>query len=229
MRDALGLDISDLANLSTDLPEGDFDIVFKRFIEDVAQQHITTRDNAAKITNYSHELRNSEGVSGDRVPSYPIPGLKKSTAGKDKKKSTKPKKPTKIALSKELQKALSAIPSYKLEKLYYSLCSLSLSTHTPLLSVGAWSFIETLTALSGRKSSTDFHAYMSQQKLQELGLGNRTDTKSVREAVKRVSEFGNSTKHNRTSAAFNSEQLSNDIETMEKMLIVLAKQSKGKN
>ena len=36
MRDALGLDISDLSSISTDLPENDFNIVFKRFMEDIA-------------------------------------------------------------------------------------------------------------------------------------------------------------------------------------------------
>ena len=197
--------------------------------EDIAKKRITTRDNATKIADYSHKLRKSKGMSGDRITKYSITGPNKSTSSKTKSKSTKPRKPTKIAWSQELQAALEDIPSYKLERLYHSLCSLSLSTHTPLLSVGAWSFMETLTALSGRNSSTSFHSYLSSQKLQKLGLSQKMDRKSVQQAVKRVSEFGNSTKHNPTSAAFNGEQLANDIETMGKMLIALAEQSKGKS
>ena len=229
LRDALGLDISDLSSISTDLPENDFNIVFKRCIKDIAQKRITTRDDAAKITDYSHELRSSEGMSGDRISKYPITGPKKSTPSKTKNKSAKPRKPTKIAWSQELEAALEDISSYKLKRLYYSLCSLSLSNHTPLLSVGVWSFTETLTALSGRNSGTSFHSYLSPQKLQKLGIIQKTDMQSVREAVKRVSDFGNSTKHNPTSAAFNGEQLANDIETMGKTLIALAKQSKDKS
>ena len=229
MRDALGLDISDLSSISTDLPENDFNIVFKRFMEDIAKKRITTRDNATKIADYSHKLRKSKGMSGDRITKYSITGPNQSTSSKTKSKSTKPRKPTKIAWSQELQAALEDIPSYKLERLYHSLCSLSLSNHTPLLSVGAWAFMETLTALSGRNSSTSFHPYLSSQKLQKLGLSQKMDRKSVQQAVKRVSEFGNSTKHNPTSAAFNGEQLANDIETMGKMLIALAVQSKGKS
>ena len=229
MRDAFGLDISDFPSIETDLPEYDFDIALKRFIGDVAQKSITTRDNASKIADYSHELRNSEGMSGDRVPKYVIAVSGDPTSIKSKSKLKTPKKPTRIASSEELQAVLGDIQNYKLEKLYYSLCALSLPKHTPLLSVGAWSFIETLTALSGRKSNVDFYAYMSAQKLQALGVGDNKDTKSMREAVKRVSEYGNSTKHDPTSAAFNGEQLSNDFETMEKMLIALAKQLEGEH
>ena len=229
MRDALGLDISDFPNLSTDLPEDDFNIVVGMFLRDVAIKRITTRDNASAITNYSHQLRKSEGVSSERTSKYYIAVQGKPTKGKTKAKPKNPPKPKKIALSEDLQDALNDITSYKLSKIYYSLCSLSLARHTPLLSVGAWSFIETLTARSGRKRNTDFHAYLSGQKLQEIGLSSKENRKSVREAVKRISELGNSTKHDHTSASFNGEQLANDIETMEKMLIALAKKSKGTN
>ncbi len=132
-------------------------------------------------------------------------------------------------MSNELQTALDDIPSYKLAKIYYSLCSLSLAQHTPLLSVGAWTFIETLTALNGRNAKANFHSYLSPQVLQKLGIAEKKDTTSIREAVKRISELGNSTKHNKTSASFNGETLANDFETMEKMLIALAVQAKGKS
>lgn len=224
MRDALGLDVSDISNLSTDLPADDFEIIFKKFINDVAQKTITTRDNAEKITGYSHDLRNLAGVSGERSDKHPIAVGKTPDAPKPKP----PKKPTKIGLSDDLQTALPGIPSHKLERIYYSLCSLSLAQHTPLLSVGAWTFIETLTAIHGRNAKTDFHSYLSPQALQKLGIAEKKDTASIREAVKRISELGNSTKHNKTAAAFNGETLANDFETMEKMLIALAVQAKGK-
>ena len=228
MRNALGLNVTDPSNLTTDLPENDFDIVFRRFIEDVAAKHITTRENAPEMGKYSNKLGSLEGLTGGRVSRYSIAMPGETATDETRTRPKKPKKPSYIASSEELQSALFEIQSYKLEKLYFSLCSVKLEPHTLLLSIAAWSFLETLTALSGRSPGTSFLAYLSSQKLQSLGLDEKMDRKSICEAVKRVSESGNSTKHNPTSAAFNGEQLANDFETMEKMLVALAEQSKGK-
>ena len=228
MRNALGLDARDLDNVTTELPDEDFRILLRRFMEDVANKRITTRDNSPKIIKYANKLSNLEGVSGERVKIHTIADNKTSTQSRPKPAAQRPKKPVKISHSEELMTALGEIPSYKLERLYYSLCSIRLDAHTPLLSVGAWALIETLTAIAGRSASTDFYSYLSNQKLNSLGLGDRQETRSIREALKRVSEFGNSTKHHRSSAAFSGEQLANDFETMEKMLLALAVECKGK-
>ena len=227
VRNALGLDVNDPNTITTELREEDFHIVFKRFMEDVGDKHITTRDNSPAIREYANTLRNLQGVSGERVEKHPIASSQTRSKTHAKRSAQRPKKPTKISHSEELSNALRAIPSYKLEKLYYSLCSVSLDAHTPLLAVGAWSFIETLTALEGRLSNVDFHAYLSSQKIQSLGLGDKHESKSIRQALKRVSEFGNSTKHHRSSAAFSGEQLANDFETLEKTLRALAVKCKG--
>lgn len=229
MRDVLGLDINDLSNISTDLTEDDFEIIFRQFIKDVAEKKITTRDNSPQIIDYSHKLRNLDGISGERGDKRPIAKPvqpPKSTPGP---KPKPPKRPTKIMLSEDLQLELEGIPSYKLSRIYYSLCSLNLSTHTPLLTVGAWTFLETLTALNGRNANTDFQGYLSAQKMTDLGLGGGKETKAIREAVKRISEAGNSTKHNKTAAAFNGETLANDFETIEQLLVALASGAKGKS
>lgn len=229
MRNALGLDVSDLENISTELPADDFEIVFKRFMEDVAQKRITTRENSPSIRDYANNLRNLPGVSGERVEGHPIVTGTSSSKPGSQASAQRPKKPRKIRPSDDLSAALRAIPSYKLEKLYYSICSVSLDTHTPLLAVGVWSFVETLTALEGRSSNVDFHSYLSNQKLKSLGLGARQETKSIREALKRTSEFGNSTKHHKSAAAFSGEQLSNDFETMERTMVALATRCKGQS
>ena len=229
MRNVLGLDVSDLENISTELPEEDFEIVFKRFMEDVAQKRITTRENSPSIRDYANTLRSLPGLSGERVEGHPIVASSSSSKSKSQASAHRPRKPRKIRPSSDLSIALRAIPSYKLEKLYYSICSVNLDTHTPLLAVGAWSFVETLTALEGRSSNVDFHSYLSNQKLKEIGLGTRQETKSIREALKRISEFGNSTKHHKSAAAFSGEQLSNDFETMERTLVALATRSRGQS
>ena len=229
MRNALGLDVSDPGTPTTELQEGDFQIVFKRFMDDVAEKRITTRENSPAIQEYANKLRNLHGVSGERVEKHPIASTKAPFKSRAKRSAHSPKRPAKIAHSEILSDVLQEIPSYKLEKLYYSLCSIRLDAHTPLLSVGAWSFIETLTALEGRSGNVDFHSYLSNRKIQSLGLGERQGSKSIRQALKRISEFGNSTKHHRSSAAFSGEQLANDFETMEKALVALAVQCKGQS
>ncbi len=94
-----------------------------------------------------------------------------------------------------------------------------------MLYVGSWMFIETLTALCGRNYNTDFHSYLSVQKMTSLSLGAKNETKAISEAVKRISEAGNTTKHNKTSAAFNGEQLANDFEVMKSLLVALVKKA----
>lgn len=227
MRDALGLDGKGGSGPTTDLSETDFEIVFREFMQDVADKEITTRDNSDKIIQYSHRLRSMDGVTGERGVRREILAIEANQSPKQKKVS-KPLKPTKIGPNDALQSALKDIPSYKLEQLYYSLCTLSLSSHTPLLTIGAWSFLETLTAICGRQVTTDFPAFLSSNKLQALGLGTKADTQAIRQAVKRISDLGNSTKHNKTASAFNGEQLANDFDTMAPMLVALAKDAKGK-
>lgn len=136
---------------------------------------------------------------------------------------TPPRPPARIPFSKELETALQKTSVYKLQAIYHSLHRIFLAKHTPLLTVGAWVFIETLTAAAGRNPETNFHAYLSPPKLDSLGLGKGKKLKAVREAVKRISDLGNATKHDEVAASFNSETLANDFDTMEKLLIALAR------
>lgn len=228
MRDVLGFDGAFDGDLTTDLSENDFSLIFSEFMKDIHSKEITTRDNAEAINAYSKRLRNLEGLTGGRVKKRVVSMPSDVAPTPEEKKIIKPQKITKIAPNDDLQLALRDIPSYKLEQLYYSLCSLSLSSHTPIITVGAWSFLETLTAVCGRNSGTDFHTYLAPTKLNSLGLGDKKDTKSIRDSVKRISDLGNSTKHNKTSSAFNGEQLANDFLTMEGLLVALAKNAKGK-
>lgn len=226
-RDALGITNSEPTRISTALPEADFDVVFKRFMGDVAKQIITTRKGRDKdeIAAYANDLRNLEGVTGERVEQHVVVATKPKPNGSTRAK--KPKKPTKIVPRLEISKALEQIPSYKLEKIYYSLCSFPVRDHTPLLYVGAWSFIETLTAAAGRKPKTDFQSFLSKAKLSQMGFSS--DQKTLGEVIKRIAEHGNTTKHDETSAAFNGEQLINDMEKLKKLIVALAEEAKAKN
>lgn len=223
VKDALGITKSDPIKISTTLPPEDFNLVFGKLMKDVAKKTITTRRQRGKVgyEKYANELRRIEGLSGDRVESHSVERAKQS--GRSKKTPIKPTRRTKIVPVDEISIALADIPNFKLEKLYYSLVSLSTTDHTPLLSVGVWSFFETLTAADGR-SGTDFFAYLSKSKLRSLGFVS--NQKVLSEVVKRFAEFGNTTKHHAKSAAFNGEQLINDFETAKELIIELAKNAK---
>ena len=221
-RNTLGLETSDPTNITTTLAEEDFPIVFRRFMADVAAKRVHTRDNKEVIEKYANELTRTEGLSGER-------GLPRAIRSPDSDDTPGPDRPTpprvrRIRSSEELEAALEATGNFKLRKIYYSLRTLSLASHTPLLTVGAWVFVETLTALAGRKDNASFESFLNARRLENLGLGKGQKTKAIRQAITRLMENGNTTKHDQTAAAFNGETLSNDWDTMEEMLIALARQ-----
>ena len=106
--------------------------------------------------------------------------------------------------------------------IYNSLHRLVVADHCPLLTVGLWSFIECLTALNGRKAGVDFQSFLSTTKLESLGLGNKDETKTLRECLRRIAENGNTTKHDKQSAAFNDLQLISDFNEIHPLIKALA-------
>ena len=225
-RHVLGLDVGQPEDVTTELLDNDFNILFKRFMEDVAAKKVHTRHHKQDIDRYANKLSQTPGLSGGRTAARSI----QEAEEEDKptpRRPKRPKGPTWIALSEELESALEEAGNFKLQKIYYSVCKLKLSEHTPLLTVGMWVFLETLTALVGRDHKTSFPSYLNAQRLQQLGMGTKRKTKTLREAVQRLSESGNTTKHNQTAAAFNGDTLANDVATMEDMLIALAKEAEN--
>ena len=229
MRDALGININDLDNISRIRPLEEFEIILKKFAEDIVNRIVTTRDNAERITKYSHKLRILEGVKGETIQPRPLDDdLAKETKSKSKKQPQKPEKPKRIRHSPRIRDALDAMENYKLVTLYHSICIISLREHTPILAIGVWAFMETLTANAGRQTGQSFPAFLTNDLLIKFGLGRKKDVKTIREIVDRISGYGNSTKHHETSAAFNGEQLANDVETLETLILRLAETAKDK-
>lgn len=137
---------------------------------------------------------------------------------KQKSNEPEPQLPTKLPNPLELDSALNKLNNYKLKKLYYSIHEISLKKHTPILTIGIWSFLETLTLLHGREN-VEFSAYINQH-LQKWGFTSKQD-KAIKEAVKRFHENGNATKHHATAATFNAEQLLNDFEVISPLLVAI--------
>ena len=221
VKEALGLVVTDKTEVAINLPQSDFLMVFGRFVADIRERRINTRAKAAEMREYAQQLKDLPGLSGKRTKPRSLE--KSESVDEPPPKPTPPRPPTRISFSKDLECALIATGVYKLHRIYYSLCKISLANHTPLLTVGAWVFIETLTAAAGRNQNTDFHSFLSPNKLEKLGLGKGQKMKAARAAVKRISDLGNSTKHDEVAASFNSETLANDFDAIERLLIALAR------
>ena len=227
MRDTLGLNEPSAEQASTDVAEKDFNIMLTKFVSDVAQKKITTRVDSDGIKKYSRTLSKAKGVSGARGTRRDLTktiGVKKARP----QKPTEPERPEKIEPNRKLEQSLKSIPSYKLQRLYFSLCDIPLENHTPLLAVGAWAFLETLTALNGRKTNDPFSNFLNADRLAKMGFGDKKKTKGIRTVVQRISDMGNVTKHDEKSTYLNQEQLANDFETLSSLLVALSDGAKGK-
>lgn len=228
LKDALGLDSSNPDDISITRPEQDFDIILARFIADLLNGTVNSRSNATVIEPYARSLSGMSGISGKRTEPVSLPSEPEGKAGKKKLKKP-PKRPTKpdsLPYEQDIADALTAIPSFKLERIYWSLCTIHLEKHTPLLCVGVWLFFECLTALAGRKDDASFESFLNKQYLQMLGLGDGKNTKSLREAIERIAAYGNTTKHHKDLAHFNGTQLANDMHAVKELICKLAEKGK---
>lgn len=226
LRDALGLDSNNLEDISRTRPEADFDILVEKFVTDLVDGTVHSRSKSEQIEKYSRELGSTVGISGARSAPESLSVV--AGAGKSHKRAPKkPQKPKHIPFESEISKRLKSIPSYKLERLYFSICDIGLEDHTPLIAVGVWAFFECLTARCGRASTTSFPDFLSKSKLNKMGFTERDAVSSISQALQRISHYGNTTKHHETSAYFNGEQLTNDMETLRELIIKLADEAKS--
>jgi len=210
-QETLGLDRTNPDELSRTRPKSEFDTMLRRFTRDlVAGEEVTSRKNKPEIIQYARGLAALPNVTNTRIEPEP---LSNSSGAPKKRVRRKPKKPQKarhVQYDEEVNQALKGLGNEKLESLYYSICSMELEHHTPLVSIGAWAFFETLTSCAGRSENTAFDAFLSNHRLAQFGItGN--EVKAVRAAIGRTLAYGNLTKHHRISAAFNGDQLNNDM------------------
>jgi len=209
---SLGIEKSEPDKISTTLSNNDFDLVFKKFMRDIAIKKITTRKGRTKkeIENYAKKIRNIEGFSGERVKLHAV--------SKNKKKPQS----NKIVGVDEISRQLSQIENEKLISLYYSLHTLTTIKHTPLLTVGAWTFFNILTGIHGRKSDQDLVRYLDKDRLNRMGL--HSSEKILCEALERFLNYGDTTKHDPTAGAFSSGMLIDDFAAVRELILRLIKE-----
>ncbi len=219
-REVVGFDQSNPDEAARTRPKAEFDIILKRFVRDlVGKKDVTSRMNKDDIIKYARPLAAIQGVTTLRIESESL----SSDAPSGKAKSTRkkaPKKPEKakhIQYEEEIFQALKALGNGKLESLYHSICSIELERHTPIIAVGAWSFFETLTSCGGRRDSTPFPDYLTKSKLTSFGIGGSTT--ALAEAMKRIGNYGNTTKHHPVAATFNGDQMNNDMIALKTVIL----------
>ena len=221
-REALGLDQTNPDDLARTRPKPEFDTIARRFIRDLVEgEQVNSRMNKPEIIKYARPLGSLPGVTATRpeAESISIPDVgSKSPATKDARPSPrKIEKVRRIDYSDEIAAALTTLGNHKLERLYNSICTVELENHTPLVCIGVWAFMETLTACAGRHEKTSFDAFLSNQKLGDYGLtGSKT---AVRGALTRTLDYGNATKHEPVAATFNGDQLNNDLAVLKTVIL----------
>lgn len=216
-REALGLDTSVPDDFGRTRPKGEFDKLTRIFIRDlVGKTKVTSRMNKQQIVQYARAL--AEHATTKRVEPEPLsPAEAKGKKSKSKRKPVRPEKARHIEFDHDIQRGLEELKSEKLRSLYYSICSIELEPHAPLIAVGVWSFVETVTACAGRNEGTNFESFLSNQKLRDYGI--KDDMATLRAVMGRIREYGNTTKHHPISATFNGDQLNNDMRAFKQVLV----------
>jgi hypothetical protein len=224
VREAIGIDTSNKEDITYNRPTADFTKQLGRFIADLKRGiKITSRHRKEQIDQYGRQLARSSDISGDRIQPMSLAAAVAPAAKKKKRAKLAPKKHRKkqhIDYDATLAQAIADISSDKLESLYHSICNVQLEPHTPLLTIGVWAFVESLCARAGKSEGTAFTAFLSNQKLSDLGASGSA-RRPIRDALDRIEGHGNATKHDRTAGSFDGKQLANDFATITPVMVKL--------
>lgn len=221
VREALGIDASNPDDVTFNRPLPDLKKQLGRFIDDLVEgRKVSSRHNQAQADSYGRKLAASGEISNERTEPQSLKAIAATRTTRVQRRAH-PKQPRKLVTltwEKNLGTAIEETRSAKLESLYYSICSVRLEHNVPLLAVGVWAFVESLCALAGKGSDTDFQSFYSNQRLTELGAGGKIAS-TIRLALQRISVNGNATKHHEIAASFDGAQLNNDLATITPLLI----------
>ena len=226
-QECLELDESDPEEFQSALPDADFDKLIKQFINDLKEgKKVNSRMNKDEIEEYAEQLKSS---NNDTNPS-PTPSIPEPIPVEKKIEPIEPPPPPKfIEPDSDIKEALRDLGNdgYKLRRLYFSITKLKFKEHTLIICIGVWAFFEALTAYAGRKDGTAFTAYLNKDKLKNTFKLTESNIKAIREALGRISGYGNTTKHHKIAALFNGEQLSNDMEVLREVILKTIEEAKS--
>lgn len=228
-RNALGLRQNG-DDILRDRPREDFDALLRTFVHDlIGGKAVTSRMNKPDIETYAEALAAKFPKASQRIDPQGMAKADPTSPTPSPATTAKPSKPTPPANPKTIQhvaaiaKALEAAQHQKLSSLYHSLTTIDVNKHTPFLTVGAWSLFEILCKRAGAGDGQSFDAFLSKERLQKLT--GQANVKAQTQAVKRLAENGNTTKHDPTAGSFNPATLVNDMATLSPVVLALAEHS----
>lgn len=196
-REFLGLDQSDPEEIARTRPKQEFDTILKVFLRDlVGKKAVNSRMNKPEIIAYTRPLTAMPGITAARVQSEPLTA--EPVPQSRRARTSTPKRPERVKHVQheaEIADALRSLGNEKLRSLYHSITTIDLDPHTPIVAVGTWSFFETLTSSAGRNDATSLDSYFSKAKLVQYGITG--EVTSYRNAIVRIREYGNTTKHHK--------------------------------
>lgn len=217
-RSTIGAEISSTGDVVTDREKKDFHLLLKTFTDGLISGEVSSRAKKPDILKFDKKMQSLPGLGNKRVPASVLGTSPSKKAKALPKKPKKGLKKTKLFFNQEIESKLSNLGNWKLESLYRSLCDIPLQEHVPILSVGLWSFFETMTASMGRQEGQDFHSYLSNLIGNTSSIG-KGEKKALKQAIKRIQDFGNTTKHHSKSAAFSGDQLYSDLESLSDYIV----------
>lgn len=218
LRGVLGISKSGPNHFTRSISDDDFMLLASKFLDDLLDKEsdVGSRMNRTDIEAYARQLSALPGQTRESIP--PSPLVAPSTPSKSAKiKTPKPLRqtpPNRLPWRDDIAEALTSLGNWKLQSLYQSLCTVQLNGNVSLLSVGVWSFIESLTSAAGRTDNSDFAKFLKSDRIEELGSGSKRHVQTLGQTLRRIQEYGNTAKHHPTAAAFNAEQLYNDMDTL---------------
>lgn len=221
VQDAFGLDISDLEKIRTTKSPDDFDTLVGKFVADLQSNTANSRAKGSAVFEaYGRELASvQQKGGGDGAPRLLRQTKNAALAGRLSRRRTAIKQHDRILFDHEINDALKSLNNQKLTNLYNSITQVTLHPHAPLVSIGAWAFLESLAASAGRSESVSFVDFFSKQRRATYGLPTGKDSNAVSEALRRLAASGDVAKHHKSAALFHGEQLVNDMNTLSVLIL----------
>ncbi|TDF42370.1 hypothetical protein EYS14_05990 [Alteromonadaceae bacterium M269] len=144
-----------------------------------------------------------------------------SSEGNSSANNFEPLPENRIEASDELLNTLKLLREAKVEQLYNSLCKLSLKQHSVLMYIGAWSFLECLTALLGRNDKTAFPEFLGSRVIEFTS--DKTKKSELKNIIRDIADRGNCTKHSGVYWNYNAMDLKPAFKLLEPFIISMIK------
>lgn len=215
LRHTLGVSLSDDAGTpQRTRPKEDFDTILQMIIKETKEKRLGSQAKSEDIRNFAAEIEQSLLGKIRRTQPESLEGDQKSARSASTAnpafRARAPEIKQHLYLCEATYKKLNESHNQKLAHLYYSITSVSVQTHTSLIAVGIWVFLESLSNKCGRSERTSFPDFWNKSKIEALDAGSGEKAKAVNSALRTLSRAGNITKHDGVAAAFDANQITND-------------------